>query len=348
MATGVDMTASRLSDLANSGAICLVGAHSGGDLCARAVKSISDAPLYYVRSPLQTDSMCSVSAKMLPSLEAASSKVDAYVCTSIEWVKEARFLLEFGIPAEKIFPPVTPHTLMHFKTPDQWRFMGDEIIDQFDDTESKLYWASLEKFFGRMDPFEVLENRNKRGRYGYAHKAFENLKGMTALDVGAWIGDDSQEFIDYGCSKVHSIEPTLGSFSTLAGNGKSEVVPRQVAAGNYNGIGFISAHQYTSWNGLGGDLNGEQIRVETLDATDWGDLGIIKLEPEGADIDVLLGSIETLKKHKPILCITAYHDPFHAYRILNIARNILPRGYKVFVAPKYGYSWQLYFTFIWE
>jgi len=121
-----------------------------------------------------------------------------------------------------------------------------------------------------------------------------------------------------------------------------------MAAGNYSGIGFISAHEYTCRNGLGGDLNGEQIRVEPLDATNWDDLGIIKIEPEGADIDVLLGAVRTISKHKPILCITAYHDPFHAFRILNIAKKLLPLGYKVYCAPKYGYSWQLYLTFIWE
>ena len=337
-----------LQTLMFSKKICVVGQHSGAELCVKALRGVTNVPIFFARSPFQTDSSCLVPAEEITLHRAMEEHQMSFVCAGINWVQEALHLVQ-KVDPEYIFPPFTFHTFLHYKTPDQWKYLREEIEVQFADAESKKYWRDLCELFTHLNPFVPTKNSNKRGHYGYDLPIFQKLKGKNAIDIGAWIGDDCQEFIDYGCETVYAVEPTISSAEIIKAKQLPSVIIKNHAAGNYTGRSYLSTKSFSSWNSIGSDLNGEQIQVRKVDHGGWGDsIGIIKAEPEGADIDVLLGMLDTIKWHKPIVCITAYHDPFHVFRILNIAKNEFPKGYRVYAAPKTGYSWQIFLLFVWE
>jgi hypothetical protein len=73
------------------------------------------------------------------------------------------------------------------------------------------------------------------------------------------------------------------------------------------------------------------IKVTSIDnfAKDM-DIGLIKLDIEGAESEVIEGALETIKKHKPLLIISIYHTPKDFFEIKPILEN-LNLGYKFMI-----------------
>jgi FkbM family methyltransferase len=162
----------------------------------------------------------------------------------------------------------------------------------------------------------------RRFRNFYERDVLERLRdrlrergdSAVAIDVGAFIGTHSVYFAKFcGCNTVLSFEANPDTFPTLVHNikinnlnetivaknkalGSSPGDARVVSAGaNNQGMTYV---QY--------DTKGS-IRVVTLDyevhTRAETTVALVKIDVEGAELEVLAGARQTIRKYRPILCV---------------------------------------------
>jgi FkbM family methyltransferase len=175
-------------------------------------------------------------------------------------------------------------------------------------------------------------------------------KGDYVIDGGALKGETSFWFISEGAEKVYAFEPDPYSFSILSENvernkSSNKIIPVQKILSNR--IGSYSL--YTIMGGGSAVLEGGNETVEgvTLDSfvekEGLNRLDFIKLDVEGAEMEVLEGAVETIKKFKPKMAISVYHKPEDVITIPKFILQVLPKA-KFYLSHKSSY--ELYETIL--
>jgi len=167
-----------------------------------------------------------------------------------------------------------------------------------------------------------------------AHNFYENLGldlidassaiNRSIIDVGAFIGDSSLVLCRFTKRNVYAFEPFVDTYAELSENIKlndiGNIVPVKLGLSDTQGKRrlFFSAQDHSiSTNDPamslsdGACTNSIEIDVTTIDvfaADNKLDVGIIKIDAEGAEQAVLRGAVETIKKNKPILLVSIYHN----------------------------------------
>lgn len=170
--------------------------------------------------------------------------------------------------------------------------------------------------FYEADVLEKIRERT-RGRQG------------AAIDAGAFIGTHSiffQKFCE--CNLVFAFEANPGTFPFLVRNIHAnsldeKIVPIPKALGSSPGFAHISfSRQGNQGNTvLTFDKNNKTgIEVTTLDGEMQSrgntlPVKLIKIDVEGAEIEVLQGARNTIHAHRPVLCIEV-HKTRHLLKIL--------------------------------
>ena len=181
------------------------------------------------------------------------------------------------------------------------------------------------------------------------------LQGKTFLDGGAYIGEASLGFLEYKPGRVYSFEPISKNFNHLrenvSRNGKqSTIVPVK------NGLGDAVSSVTMTVSGVtshvveesAGGAGVETINIVTFDdfvrRENVADVGLIKLDVEGFEQKVIAGAMETIRKFKPVLLLSIYHNPKDFFFI----KPFLERenlGYK-FMIRKINPYWLTYDTML--
>jgi len=138
-------------------------------------------------------------------------------------------------------------------------------------------------------------------------------KGDVILDIGANIGLMTIPFSKMvGINgKVVSYEPQAEIYRILCGNiainNLTNVEAHNLAVGDNNNPLFLPKIDYTKPNNFGGmslQNNGEtkvnQIKIDDLSLDK---LNLMKIDVETMELNVLNGSINTIKKHRPIIYV---------------------------------------------
>lgn len=168
-------------------------------------------------------------------------------------------------------------------------------------------------------------------KYIYKLKFFINSKGNTIIDIGANIGNHSIFFQSFVCNKLISIECNDSTIPILKNNllkNISNYLIIEDAVGSENGAGIISMPD-NSLDNIGMakvvkvvTLNPSSIKIRTLDAivTDvdnvYKNIGMIKIDVEGMELEVLKGANQILIQNKPHLFIEA-NEPSYFNKIKN-------------------------------
>lgn len=148
--------------------------------------------------------------------------------------------------------------------------------------------------------------------------------GMHIIDIGAHLGlfsaTSSKLAGDNG--KIVCFEPTPGTYAillqTLKLNHCHNVIPVQGAVSDKEGSAtfYISETAGCNSNSLiknkaGNEAKGYEVKLFTIDGiTNQYSLkpGLIKIDAEGAELDVLRGGLNTFKNFKPILILGLHPD----------------------------------------
>jgi FkbM family methyltransferase len=143
----------------------------------------------------------------------------------------------------------------------------------------------------------------KKGRLNwddtFAHLPELNGRKGIALDIGAFIGDTTPWFIDRGF-KTLAFEPYPDAFLCLQQNIGSNCYCLAIG----NGEGFTL--QSSQAGNMGArSLSGCETgcRAIAIDELGLEDVGVIKIDVEGFEPNVLAGATETIGRCKPVIIV---------------------------------------------
>ncbi len=167
----------------------------------------------------------------------------------------------------------------------------------------------------------------------------DNLKNKDIIDVGAYVGDSAILFSKYTDKNVYAFEPLQGNFNeitrTIELNKSKNIIPVQFGLGSkeqkmifyVDGARSGDKTKYTN-------LRKETVNIISLDTyvrKNNLDVGLIKVDIEGAEQNFLQGAKETICSQKPVLLLSIYHnyDDFFKIKTLLESWNL---GYKFQIA----------------
>ena len=157
----------------------------------------------------------------------------------------------------------------------------------------------------------------------YITEGFIPDKGAVVIDVGACNGDMSKFFSEMGC-KVYAFEMDRKNFENAKKIAEeSHFVVENLGLGSYKrNVRYESLGSMSQVNPNGS----ETAQITTLDAYvsehNISHVDCIKLDVEGAELDVLKGATTTIARFKPILLLSAYHKPDDFWVLMNFVKSI--------------------------
>lgn len=148
----------------------------------------------------------------------------------------------------------------------------------------------------------------------YIVKLASERPGELVLDIGANIGCISQALIAVGF-EVEAFEPQPAVFELLERNVAStlqeppSIKCHNIALGSRSGTAQMPLVDYSKRNNFGGlgigQGHGLRVELRTLDSFNYSNVGLIKLDVEGYEEEVLRGAVETIARCKPIIYLEA-------------------------------------------
>ena len=166
---------------------------------------------------------------------------------------------------------------------------------------------------------------------------FEVKEDATIFDIGAWKGDTAY-FFSKKCSdkaRIYAFEPDENNYKVLL-KIKDKYKLNNVIASN-----ILFSNLETEINFLSMDLNRPAVKMKSktidkfVEENNFEKIDYIKMDVEGAEKNILEGSIKTIKKFKPSLAIAIYHggklfmEDF--YNIPIFIKNIINEDYEYYI-----------------
>lgn len=128
--------------------------------------------------------------------------------------------------------------------------------------------------------------------------------GTMFVDIGAHVGTYSLAFAER-CAAVHSFECSPKTFNYLCANIAlrnlhEHITPHRCALGSE--VGVVPYYEHSpdgggnSCHGFGRTSKSVNVEVRTMDSFHLDNIGLIKMDVEGFEANVLKGAHETLKR----------------------------------------------------
>lgn len=183
---------------------------------------------------------------------------------------------------------------------------------------------------------------NRYGMYDLPAEVVARINGKAVIDGGGFIGDTLVLFREmFVQSVIHSFEPASASYERLV-----NLLPQDIASGHIKAYqkalgkaagtlrlsknqGAVDAMASTHTDYHKADMY-EDVEVVSIDdfvRENNLEVGMIKLDVEGAEPDIIQGALETIKSQKPMLIIAFYHQPDEFYELKPYLES-LNLGYK--------------------
>lgn len=168
----------------------------------------------------------------------------------------------------------------------------------------------------------------------------------TIVDIGAHVGSFTVRAAKKACKGlVVALEPHPENFQLLLRNvelnGLTNVIALQVACGSTSGKARLVIGAWSSAHRLA-DIESSKnvgVRVATLDdlldEVRVSHVSMIKIDAEGAELDILRGADSVLRRDRPKLSIAAYHFPSEDHEIADFLGTM---GFNVKVRGGYVYA----------
>jgi FkbM family methyltransferase len=161
---------------------------------------------------------------------------------------------------------------------------------------------------------------------------------QTFIDIGAHVGSWAQH-VAQCCKTVYAFEPQRTTFERLREGTRlaelDNVVCFNMALGSR---GAIDLHVVSVDGGgstvrhrpeLGDVLAVERVRAAQLDDLRLADVGLIKIDAEGCEIEILRGAVRTLEAHRPTLLLEAWDHAWFARERSALIEYVVSLGYGV-------------------
>ena len=193
------------------------------------------------------------------------------------------------------------------------------VYEMLSDEESKaVYRAYLTgNLTGRISDYKfALESQ-------YFLEGFMPTEGDVAIDGGSYDGATSRDVSMQG-AKVYAFEMSAQNYKNcLERAEKYNFVIENLGLSNREGV-----EHYTSGGGAGarkggGTETGNFIDLDTyVLRKDLPRIDYIKLDIEGAELDMLHGAAKTISRWKPKMAISAYHKPEDLWTLASYVKSL--------------------------
>lgn len=172
--------------------------------------------------------------------------------------------------------------------------------------------------------------------------------GDSFLDIGAYTGDTVREFVshcpDYG--RIIAVEPDGKTYSKLCAN------TANLHNIELHNIAVYSEDTRLPFEKSGGrqskiGASGDMITCRSVDGIlGGGSVDYIKIDVEGFEREAILGARDTILRHKPKLCVSAYHRGEDYFAIPEAVLSIRD-DYKLYMRHfPYVPAWDTSFYFV--
>ncbi|MFX1363491.1 MAG: FkbM family methyltransferase [Promethearchaeota archaeon] len=200
------------------------------------------------------------------------------------------------------------------------------------DDVSRMHY--LQFFAWRRLRIELLINNFQLMNNRYFIPELINLldENEVFVDCGAFNGTISKKFIEITHGKynhIYAIEADIKNYELLEKSLKSipNVIILNCAIGDKEGIeNFYQGFDYASKVNKKGNST---VKITTLDNLKIP-ASFIKMHLEGGELSALIGAKSTIRKHRPILAITIYHNIFGVREIPLFLMSCV-KNYKYFM-----------------
>lgn len=155
---------------------------------------------------------------------------------------------------------------------------------------------------------QVFDLHSRDFMLGQTGKFIKPMK--TALDIGAAVGMYSTYWAGY-CSRVHSFEAVPAVYEQLRKleDRFDNVKTHNIAVSDTVGETSFFVDDKRLSNSSFRDLVGGQeitVKTTTIDNEGFEDVGFIKVDVEGHELEVLNGGLETIKRDRPVCMVEVY------------------------------------------
>lgn len=162
----------------------------------------------------------------------------------------------------------------------------------------------------------------------------EALHEKSIVDVGGFIGDSIVVLNELEPKNIISFEAIPHNFEllqkTVTINKIPNVIAENYALGSHTGTTTMSVSESISTIVDMGNIDSVLVNMITLDdyvKDNKVEVGLIKVDIEGAEIEFLRGTVETIKSQTPVILLSIYHNA-HDFLELKSFIEELNVGYK--------------------
>ncbi len=160
------------------------------------------------------------------------------------------------------------------------------------------------------------------------------IKNTDFIDLGAYNGDSALALSKYDYSKIYSVEMSLKSIEKYKklmeqnhiAPSKYETINAAIAAKDNMPPIIISDSGDSNLSIDSSGKNGISVEQKTLDTLvkEYNiNPKLIKADIEGCALDMVKGAVETITKHRPVLCLAIYHNPYEFFEVKPFLESIV-------------------------
>ena len=158
----------------------------------------------------------------------------------------------------------------------------------------------------------------------------EYIRNKDFIDAGAYNGDSSIVFLQYFPRKIYAFEPSSVNAEKYRRTMKKNRVPEERFVLIEKGVSDTPEMIRTVDSGgmdfscLESSSTGEKIELILLDSFCGNllDVGLIKADLEGMGLKMLRGAVKTIRRCRPLLLLSIYHNPEELFGIYRTLREM--------------------------
>jgi FkbM family methyltransferase len=243
-----------------------------------------------------------------------------------------------------LFLPHYMHDLPHRVHPQADR-VREALALMADDFSRSEYLAQMR--FRLLGEFDALRDPVP-GQIYFRDELFSLSADETFVDCGAFDGDTLQLFLEKSSQsfkRVIAFEPDPENYgklehkvTCLPADVRGRIEIRRNATGKANTRVLMDAGKGVSSKIGAGDCEVDSVSLDSV--LNDEPVTFIKMDIEGSELATLAGAKELIRKHKPILAISAYHQQSDLWNIPLFIQEINP-NYSFYLRPHVLDGWDL-------